>query len=95
MAGLFFKRRKAKPVDEDVFIKVRSILAKQANIHEDKITLETRLIDDMNIDSLQSIKLVIELEEVFDIEIPDEDAEKALTVRDIDSYITAKLKEQK
>ncbi|MFH1782284.1 MAG: acyl carrier protein [Candidatus Omnitrophota bacterium] len=94
MAGLF-RKDKTKPIDEEVFIKVRSAVTKQAGISEDKITLETRLTNDLNIDLLESIELVMELEEAFNIEIQDADAEKMQTVKDIASYITARFRERK
>jgi acyl carrier protein len=70
----------------DIFEKVRSLIAEQLDIDEDKITLETTF-EDIDADSLDVVELVMALEEEFDLEIADEAVENIKTVADIISYI--------
>jgi acyl carrier protein len=67
--------------------KVKSIVADQLGVEEDKIQPEARFVDDLGADSLDTVELVMALEEEFEIEIPDEAAEKILTVQDAVDYI--------
>ena len=64
------------------FEKVRDIIAKQLDIDAGTITMTSRLIDDLKADSLDIVELIMDLEQEFNIEIPDEIAEKLRTVRD-------------
>ena len=70
-----------------IFEKVREIVAEQLGISEDEIKLETNFVDDLGADSLDIVELIMALEEAFDIEIPDADAEKVVTVGDVVDYI--------
>ncbi|MDN5344310.1 MAG: acyl carrier protein [Clostridia bacterium] len=70
----------------DVFAKIRSIVAEQLGVEEDEITMETSF-EDLNADSLDIVELIMALEEEFDLEIPDEDAEKLTTVGAAVTYI--------
>ncbi len=72
---------------EEVFEKVKSIIVEQLGVSENSVTLESSFIDDLGADSLDIVELVMALEEEFDIEIPDSDAEKVVTVRDVVEYI--------
>lgn len=77
---------------EELFLKIRGIITTELEIGDkEKITPDSRLIDDFNMDSLNTIELVMALEEEFGIDIPDEDAEKTLTVKDIVDYIENKI----
>ena len=67
--------------------KVKEILSKQLEISVDEIQIENSLQEDLGADSLDVVELVMALEEKFDIEIPDEEAEKILTVGDAIAYI--------
>ncbi|MCP4396076.1 MAG: acyl carrier protein [bacterium] len=67
--------------------KVIAIVAEQLGVDESEITEEASFIDDLGADSLDTVELVMALEEEFDIEIPDEDAEKIGTVKDAIKYI--------
>lgn len=70
----------------DIFEKVRTLIAEQLDLDEDKITLETTF-EDIDADSLDVVELVMALEEEFDLEIPDEAVENIKTVGDIINYI--------
>lgn len=71
----------------DVFEKVKKIIAEQLGVDEGEISDESHFIDDLGADSLDTVELVMALEEEFGIEIPDEDAEKIQTVGDVKKYI--------
>jgi len=73
-----------------VFDKVKSIIVDQLSVEEDEVTLESTFVDDLGADSLDIVELVMALEEEFDMEIPDEDAEKIRTVGDAVKYIEDK-----
>ncbi|MCM2263617.1 MAG: acyl carrier protein [Desulfuromonadales bacterium] len=68
--------------------RVKQIVAEQLGVDEDQVTAEASFMDDLGADSLDTVELVMALEEEFDIEIPDEDAEKIQTVQDAVDYIT-------
>lgn len=70
--------------------KVKEIIAKQLGVDMEKVTTEASFIDDLGADSLDTVELVMAFEEAFNIEIPDEDAEKILKVRDAVKYIEDK-----
>lgn len=70
-----------------VFEKVKKIIAKELNVDESKITLETRFTEDLNADSLDAIELVMALEEEFDIQVDDDAAQNIKTVGDIVAII--------
>ncbi len=72
---------------EEVFEKVKGILVDQLQVSESSVTLEASFIDDLGADSLDLVELIMALEEEFDIEIPDSDAEKVATVNDVVEYI--------
>ena len=67
--------------------KVREIVIDQLDVKPEKVTEDASFIEDLGADSLDTVELVMALEEKFDIEIPDEDAEKIKTVRDAVEYI--------
>ncbi|SFE31063.1 acyl carrier protein [Thermoanaerobacter thermohydrosulfuricus] len=71
-----------------IFEKVRDIIAEQLGIDPEEITMESSFIDDLGADSLDIVELIMALEEEFDIEIPDEDAEKIKTVGDVLEYLS-------
>lgn len=68
--------------------RVKKIVAEQLGSGEDEITNESSFIDDLGADSLDTVELVMALEEEFDIEIPDDDAEKIATVQAAIDYVT-------
>ena len=74
--------------------KVKSIIAEQLGVKAEEIKPESSFVDDLGADSLDTVELVMALEEEFGIEIPDEDAEKMTTVGDALKYIEDKVKEK-
>ena len=76
---------------ENVEEKVYNIVCEQLGQSRDKLTRETSFINDLGADSLDTVELVMEFEDEFDINIPDEDAEKIQTVGDAITYIKSKL----
>ena len=71
--------------------RVKEIIAEQLGVDENQVTPEASFIDDLGADSLDTVELVMAFEEEFDIEIPDEDAEKIRTVKDITKYLNENL----
>jgi acyl carrier protein len=70
-----------------VFEKVKKIIVEQLGVEEDEIAMESSFIDDLGADSLDLVELIMALEEEFDIEIPDSEAEKIASVGDAVDYI--------
>ncbi len=73
--------------EESVEEKVKEIIVKQMGANKDQVTPETSFINDLGADSLDTVQLVMEMEDAFDISIPDEDAEKMQTVGDAINFI--------
>ncbi len=69
--------------------KVKDIIAKQLGVDNEKVTAEASFVEDLGADSLDTVELVMALEEEFETEIPDEEAEKITTVKDAIDYILA------
>ncbi len=67
--------------------KVRDIIVEQLGVSADQVTTEAKFIEDLGADSLDTVELVMAFEEEFNIEVPDEEAEKLLTVSDVIRYI--------
>lgn len=72
---------------EEIFEKVKGVIVEQLGVAEGNITMKASFIDDLGADSLDIVELIMALEEEFDIEIPDSDAEKDVTVGDVVEYI--------
>ncbi len=72
---------------EEIFDKVKAIIIDQLGVAESAITLDASFIDDLGADSLDIVEFIMALEEEFNIEIPDADAEKVVTVGDVVDYI--------
>lgn len=75
----------------DTAKKLLQIVAEQLGLNEEEIQKESALIDDLGADSLDIVELVMALEEEFEMEIPDEDAEKIVTIQDMLDYVNKKL----
>ena len=69
------------------FEKLKKIIAEVLNVDEEEITMETTFVDDLGADSLDVFQIIMGLEEEFDIEIPNEEAEKIVTVGDAEEQI--------
>ncbi|MHB8257950.1 MAG: acyl carrier protein [Acidiferrobacterales bacterium] len=72
--------------------RVMKIVVEQLGVNENEVTKESSFVDDLGADSLDTVELVMALEEEFDCEIPDEEAEKITTVKQAIDYINAHLK---
>jgi acyl carrier protein len=72
--------------------KIKEIIVEQLGVDPEKVKLEASFIDDLGADSLDIVELVMAMEEEFDIEIPDEDAEKLRSVSDVVTYLEKKGK---
>jgi acyl carrier protein len=75
--------------------KVKQIIGEQLGVDEAEVTPSASFVDDLGADSLDTVELVMAFEEAFDIEIPDEDAEKIRTVQDAVDYIDKHAKSKK
>jgi acyl carrier protein len=73
--------------------RVKKIVVEQLGVKEESVTPESSFVDDLGADSLDTVELVMALEEEFEAEIPDEDAEKIRTVQDAIDYIRDRAKE--
>ncbi len=72
---------------------IKAIIAEQLGVSESSITNESSFVDDLGADSLDTVELVMALEEEFETEIPDENAEQITTVQEAINFITASLEE--
>ena len=72
-----------------VFEKVKEIIVSQLGVEEDEVTMDSSFVDDLGADSLDMVEFVMVLEEEFDIEVPETDADKIVTVGDAVEYIKA------
>jgi len=75
----------------DTFDRVKKVIAEQLDIEETKIVPEASFTNDLGADSLDNVELIMGLEEQFEIEIPDEEAQKILTVKNAVDYINEKI----
>ena len=73
-----------------VEIKIKTIIAEQLGVKPEEVTPNASFVDDLGADSLDTVELIMALEEEFNVEIPDEDAEKMKTVGDAIKYIEEK-----
>lgn len=74
------------------FDRVKKVVVEQLDVAEEEVTPQASFVDDLGADSLDVVELVMGLEEEFDVEIPDEDAEKITTVQEAVKYIDEKAK---
>jgi len=73
--------------EQKIFEDVKKVVVEQLGVSDSEVTREASFVDDLGADSLDTVELVMALEEAFSIEIPDEDAEKIKTIGDTVSYI--------
>ncbi len=78
---------------EEIARIVKDIIVEKLGVSESEVTEEASFVDDLGADSLDTVELVMDFEEKFGLEIPDEDAEKIRTVKDAIDYIESKKKE--
>ena len=69
--------------------KVKAVIVEQLGVDEDQVTLDASFADDLGADSLDTVELIMAFEEEFGVEIPDDEAEKIKTVKDVVDYIEA------
>ena len=69
------------------FDDVKAVVVEQLSVDADSVKLESKIIEDLGADSLDAVELIMALEEKFDIEIPDTDAEKLIKIEDVVKYI--------
>jgi len=89
---LFLERQGKEQRMENVEQRVKKIIAEQLGVNDAEIKNESSFVDDLGADSLDTVELVMALEEEFETEIPDEDAEKITTVQQAVDYIKAHAK---
>ena len=73
--------------EEEIFQKLKTIVVDQLGVNEENVTMEATFVDDLAADSLDIVELVMNIEEEFDLEIPDSAAEKIVTIGDVVKYI--------
>ncbi len=78
--------------DLEIFEKVKSIICEEIAIEEEKVQMTSSLKDDLGADSLDAVEIIMQLEEAFNIQIPDSEAEGMQTIKDIVDYIAKNLK---
>jgi acyl carrier protein len=75
--------------DKSIEDRVKDIIVEQLGVSADQVTPEAKFVEDLGADSLDTVELVMAFEEEFDIEVPDEEAEKLQSVGDVLSYINS------
>ena len=75
--------------DKSIEARVKDIIVDQLGVNADQVTIEAKFVEDLGADSLDTVELVMAFEEEFDIEVPDEEAEKLQAVGDVVTYITS------
>ena len=76
--------------DQSIEERVKEIIVDQLGVSADQVTLEAKFVEDLGADSLDTVELVMALEEEFDVEVPDDEAEKLQAVKDVVNFITSK-----
>jgi acyl carrier protein len=78
----------------EIETRVKKIVVEQLGVKEEEVTTEASFVDDLGADSLDTVELVMALEEEFETEIPDEDAEKIITIKDAVKYIVERMEKE-
>ena len=78
----------------EIETRVKKIVVEQLGVKEEEVTVDASFVDDLGADSLDTVELVMALEEEFETEIPDEDAEKIVTIKDAVSYIVSRMEKE-
>ncbi len=79
--------------NEDTMVRIKKIVSEQLGVEDEKITAEANFVDDLGADSLDTVELVMALEEEFNCDIPDEEAEKITCINEVLEYIEKKQSE--
>ena len=80
--------------DNNIEEKVKKIIVEQLTVNPDQVTPDAKFVEDLGADSLDNVELILALEEEFNLEVPDEEAEKLQSVGDVIKYIEANQKEK-
>jgi acyl carrier protein len=75
---------------EEILTKVKAVVAEKLNVGEDQVTEDAKFVEDLGADSLDQVELIMALEDEFELKIPEEDAEKLLTVGSAVNYVLKK-----
>jgi acyl carrier protein len=78
----------------EIETRVKKIVMEHLGVKEDAVTIDASFVDDLGADSLDTVELVMALEEEFETEIPDEDAEKIITIKDAVAYISKRMESE-
>ena len=78
----------------EIETRVKKIVVEQLGVKEEEVTTDASFVDDLGADSLDTVELVMALEEEFETEIPDEDAEKIITINDAVNYIVNRVEKE-
>lgn len=78
----------------EIELRVKKIVVEQLGVKEEEVTSDASFVDDLGADSLDTVELVMALEEEFETEIPDEDAEKIVTIKDAVGYIVSRMENE-
>ena len=73
--------------EKEIFQRLKTIVIDQLGVNEENVTMEATFVDDLAADSLDIVELIMNIEEEFDLEIPDNDTEKIVTIGDVVKYI--------
>jgi acyl carrier protein len=78
----------------EIEARVKKIVVEQLGVKEEEVTTDASFVDDLGADSLDTVELVMALEEEFETEIPDEDAERIITIKDAVKYIVERMEKE-
>ncbi|HLB43430.1 MAG TPA: acyl carrier protein [Gammaproteobacteria bacterium] len=78
----------------EIEARVKKIVVEQLGVKEEEVTADASFVDDLGADSLDTVELVMALEEEFETEIPDEDAEKIITIKDAVNYVVNRMEKE-
>ncbi len=90
---MFLASAKSMEVDYMIFEKIKEIIVEQLGVEEDAVMMNTYLMKDLEADSLDAVEIIMAIEDEFDLEVPDEDAEKFQTIGDIVKYVEENINE--
>ena len=80
-------------VEGNLVERIRGLVSDQLGLSPSEVTPDASILDDLGADSLDVVEMVMAIEEVFDIEVPDEDAEGMRTIGDVENYVSRRLRD--